>query len=117
MTTDYQHLFKAAWGRRDAPAVLDVIQMGLREGGDDFRDWLARDAAPALAGYCISRAEGGCEPPYLDSFAFPIAERLSQVFRDHDEFPPLAWAWLLRNYEPKDWEETIEEYSRQFPQN
>jgi hypothetical protein len=77
--TDYRKLFKAAFERRDAPAVLDVIELGLREEGDDFVDWLCDDAVLALVGYLMCRDHDGCEP--LDSFALPIAECLAQVIQ------------------------------------
>jgi hypothetical protein len=78
--TDFEVIFKAAFDRRDAAACLDVIDMGLRADTGDFRDWLCDDAALALMGYCIRRALD-CEPPYLDSFALPVAECLAQVIQ------------------------------------
>ena len=110
--TDYPKLFVSAWQKSDSAACCDVISMGLREAGDEFGNWLARDAVTAVMGYAICRAKDGFEPPYLDSFALPIAERLAQVFRDRDELPRLAWPWLLRAGSPKQWEETIADCAR-----
>jgi hypothetical protein len=110
--TDFKKLFKAAWERADGPACCDVIDLGLRESGDDFVGWLAKDAAAAVIGLGISRAEDGCEPPYLDSFALTVGLCLQQCFRDREELPRHAWAWLIRSGSPSDWEQEIANCAR-----
>ena len=121
--TDWKAIYKAGFDARDAAACCDVIELGLREAGDEFSDWLASHAAPALFGYCIDRALND-ETPYLDSFAMPIAERLAEVFRDCDhsleEYLRMPWSWLLRYGSPEEWESKIAETAnviRNFPQN
>ena len=79
MKTNYETLFKLAFERRDTPSCLDIIDMGLREDGDDFREWLAKDALLAVTGYGLLRQQDGHEP--LDEFVLPVAQRLAEVIQ------------------------------------
>jgi hypothetical protein len=39
--SDLRIILKSAFDERDSAACLYIIEMGLREQGDDFVDWLA----------------------------------------------------------------------------